>query len=323
MCNTKHPVSSLPSGQPIGNKPEQDGTLPLTGEQTTTTMQPTKFSKLMKVVLPIIQGGAAGMTADPRGHGGGKAAQDFFQNEDALAVRQQDQTLRRQQIESENKHRTAQEETERMRANASGATYTHNNADGNRSRYRNNPQTGEEQELGEDPLTEAHTTLATDAGYMDFDRKNGQVNPVTNMAPEQTGSLPLKGQDSTLPLMPPERSNASKTRVLGQGQELIDTDRKSPSYGKPIAKGGPKTFAPRAPGAPKKPDAGKVETYAQRFLTNLNNDADAAIKKVEESNIPPEMKASIRARIREMARPGVAGRKRRLPSYRQQQPSAN
>jgi hypothetical protein len=310
MCNLRHPVSgpdpnaAYTGAGPTSSDPSQnlgsslDTSAP---PPSTTTMQPTKFAKLLKVVMPIVQGGVAGMSADPRTQGGGMAAQNFFQQQ--LQNKLQRQALQNQtaNIQSEQKWRQAESQRARAQAQGAGKIYYANDATGKRHAYKIG-EDGQEQDLGVSPLADKFVTKDTDRGIFTIDQETGQGTPVTDMAPEETGGLPMPNESTTLPLHAPTKPQ--RPVVLGEGSEAVD-----PNTGKVVAKGQPKQFAPKTPKASTKPDPAKIETYAGALLKQFNGDGDKALSAVDGiKSLDPAAKATLRARIREMKR-GVPGRK--------------
>jgi hypothetical protein len=90
MCNLQHQNTQLPGGAPVGDAPQQTGTLPMTGEPTQTTQTPTKFNKLLKVLVPLAVGAGVGATGGNwKVPGSGQqAAQQYFGQQAELGLRQ-------------------------------------------------------------------------------------------------------------------------------------------------------------------------------------------------------------------------------------------
>lgn len=313
MCNLKHPVSgpdpaaTYTGAGPTSQNPDAnlgsslDSSAP---PPTTTTMQPTKLAKMLKVVIPLVQGGVAGMSADPRTLGGGKAASDFFDKQTELALRKQALGNQTTNIQSEAQLRREQMNLDRARSNVAGGTFTYTPEGGDRTRARISPESGQVENIGPDPLADQMQPVNSGGDLMMFDKRKGTVEQPTDMNPEDHGALPLPGEATTkaLPYGPPSKSPAPT--VLHQGDIAVDRN------GNKVASGDKKTYAPRA-SKTGKPDPTRIENAASRILSQFGGDTQKSLDAVDGLPATGDEKVAIRARIREMKRP-AAGNKRKF-----------
>lgn len=266
---------------------------------SSTTMQPTKFAKLLKVVWPLAQGALVG------GFGGNwHVPGSGFQAEQALQERNRQYGLQQQELQIRREMLQRQYAADQYR-NALEAART-KQADAMAERYA---------QLAEGQVRTKPQIEDTDAGLMSVDPETAQARPVTNMAPEETGSLPLPGESQVAPLHKTQRALApERPVVVGEGQELVQ-----PSTGKVVTPARPKTFAPKVPRAAdeKKKQQGIAESYADQTLQAFGGDADKAIAFLDQSrNIDPALKAEVRKLIRDMKKPATG---RKLPALTDQQ----
>ena len=119
MCKFNHdmPLGQVDPASATGGMPLDPGmsgppspTGPWNPPASASVNTPTKFGKLMKVVLPLAAGAGIGATGGNwRVPGsGGQAAQNFFAQQAAQRMQQQDLALRRQQDTTLNQQRMAQ-----------------------------------------------------------------------------------------------------------------------------------------------------------------------------------------------------------------------
>lgn len=306
MCSLKQPVTSTDPNATYTGAGAPPSESPITGVDssldkppaapTSTTMMPTKFGKLLKVVLPLVQGAGVG------GFGGNwKIPGSGFAAEQGMRYRQQQQQMMQQEMQLRQQMLARQMYDDQYR-NALEAARS-KQAEATAERQTQLAEEGVRQQGKVKPVIED-----TDAGIMSIDPESAQARPVTNMEPEKTGSLPLPNEPEVAPLHKATKPSApERPLVLGQGQEAIE-----PGTGKVIAKGEPKTFAPKSPRSTQaKPDAGKIETYAGALVKQFGGDAQKALDAVEGlKSLDPAAKSALRQRIREMQRPAST---RKLP----------
>jgi hypothetical protein len=243
-------------------------------------MQPTKFSKLLKVVMPIIQGGAAGGFGGnwhQPGSGFG-AAQNMFGQQRQVALQKQEMGLRQQMLQRQlydDQFRNAQEAARTEELKSQGRRYDQLATAQNKTKP---------------------TIEDTDAGLMSVDPEKGEARPITNMAPEETGSLPLPNEPSVAPLHKAQKPVAQKAPAqqrpiaVREGEELVDSKSS-------------RTSTP-------KPDEGKVESWAQSALQLAGNDPEAAVAGIQKmKTIPDNQKFAVIQRIRKLKPPAKGGRK--------------
>lgn len=257
-------------------------------------MQPTKFAKLLKFVAPLAQGAlVGGFGGNWRVPGSGfQAEQQVQERNRQFGLQQQELGLRRDMLQRQyaaDQYRNALEAARTKQADAMADRYA---------------------QLAEGQVRTKPQIEDTDAGLMSVDPETAQARPITNMAPEETGSLPLPGESQVAPLHKTQRAMApERPVVVGEGQELVQ-----PSTGKIVTPPRPKTFAPRAPRAADAKNAtqGKAETYADALVKQFGGDADKALAAVEDlKSLDPAMKAEVRKLIRDIKKPATG---RKLPA---------
>ena len=297
------------SGGALGASPLDKSPAP----PTTTTMQPTKFAKLLRVVMPLVQGGLAG------GFGGNwRVPGSGFQAARELNRDQQMIPFQQQELQERIRAQRAQEGLEAARVKALGDTGEQRTidraVDGQVHTFQYNPKSGTyDTDLGPSgrmaERANRNVIRETDAGFMSMDPESGEATPVENMAPEKTGSLPLPNEPEVAPLQAPQKQIAAQRPVtLGEGQELVD-----PKTGQVITPARPRTSAPRSPrtgrAMPDKPDVGQVQHYAEEFMQRSGGNADLAIRTMNAlQSLPDAQKEAIEKRMREMAKPVAKSR---------------
>lgn len=355
MCNLRHPVTAAGPGTTdygygVGESGQDPGPSKnvIPGAET-TTMQPTKFGKLLKVAMPLIQGGlAGGFGGNWRQPGSGfQAAGNFFQNQTNNAMRNKELNLRTQNAQSQEALRREQMNLDRARSNVIGGTYTHEDADGNRGRYKINPDTGEEQLLGRDPLPESYTTRDTDQGLVKVERKSGTITPATMQqsgksadTSPSTAAQPLPSPETrTLPFDPQPNENVQQSdngvqlhapakAAKSPARPIVRTNRDAkgvetdyeydPTTGNklsdtPLATRQPRPRAPAKSTAASQKDAkqGQSETYADATLKAFNGDLDKATSFVNNSqSMNPSMKAEVRKLMRDASKKAPVAKRR-------------
>src|SRR5665213_3886498 len=113
MCNLNHPAPTplQQSGAPdVGSAMNTGPANPATGSPAPPTMVPTKFSKLLKVVIPLATGAGIGATGGNwRVPGSGsEAAGNFFARQNAQQMQQKELALRTQQDSALSQERQSQ-----------------------------------------------------------------------------------------------------------------------------------------------------------------------------------------------------------------------
>lgn len=255
---------------------------------STSTVHPTKFAKLLRVVMPIVQGGAmGGFGGNWRVPGSGAAAaQNMFGQQRAQRLQQQEMGLRTQMLQRQlydDQFRNAQEAARTEELKSQGRRYD---------------------QLATAQAKDKPVIEDTDAGMMVVDPEKAEARPITNMAPEQTGSLPLPNEPTMPALHKAQRpTTAERPTVLSQGQEAVD-----PKTGRVIATGQPKTFAPKSPRPSSvktpKPDEAKVESRAQSALQYAGGDPEKAVTMTEQNKyISDAEKFAVIQRIRKLKPP--------------------
>ena len=310
MCSLKHPVSgpdpnaiytgagSGPSQSPISGVDSSLDKPP--APPTITTMEPTKFGKLLKVVMPLVKGGLqGGFGGNWQQPGSGFAAQQGFMQRQVQNAMQQ-QALKNQTANMQSEQQWRQAEAQRAEAQAQGVgrIYEADDANGERHTYRIKPD-GTSEDLGKKTLP-GKFVRGTDAGGIDvMDTRNGVISPVPDEEPEKHGNLPFPGEEDEPQLQPAPKTAPRSTRplILPQGAEEVDEG------GKVLATGKPKTFAPKSPraGAAPKPDEGKVESRAQAALQYSGGDPEKAVQATQQNKyIPDAEKFAVIQRIRKL-----------------------
>jgi hypothetical protein len=299
MCSLQQQVSQADPSAPStadmqGGDPSQPDAS--SAPATKTTLQPTKFAKLLKFTLPLVQGAmVGGFGGNWHVPGSGYAAEEnTLDRQRQFALQKQEVDLRKQMLQRQlydDQYRNALEAARAREAESQGRRYD---------------------ELIQQGQQPKHVIKDTSEGIMDVTEggpESGQAHPILNMEPEKTGSLPMPGQEQMAPLEPyvkPAPIKPATGFTLGQGQERFDAS------GKKIATGAPKTFAPRTGrGTTPKVDQADIESGARLILEHNANDADKALADIQRreksGTIRPEEAVALRARIREIARPGKAG----------------
>ena len=320
MCNLRHPVTgpdpgatapgpAAPSQSPISGVNSSLDTSP--APPTSTTMQPTKFAKLMKVVAPMIQGGLiGGFGGNWRVPGSGsEAAGNFFQQQTENALRKKSLQNQTANIQSEQQWRQAEAQRAEAQAQGAGRIYQAEDATGERHNYRIKPD-GSSENLGKDPFPQRFQSVNTADGIDVLDTRNGVMSPVPDEEPEEHGTLPLPGDTKPPQLQAPSKPTAAQRPIpLREGEELV-----SPG-GQVLTPARPKTATPRAPGtrtsgtsaAEKTETQRKAETYADAILGKFNGDQDKSIAAVEQlKSLDPAMRAAVRKLIRDIKKPAPA-----------------
>jgi hypothetical protein len=292
-------------------------------------MQPTKFAKLLKVVMPLVQGGLAGAASDPHQQKGGEEAQQFFQQQTANQIRKNQLQMQTKNMQSEQRWRDSEGRRADAQAQGAGKMYVGQDATGESYNYRIG-ENGTSEQLQKARPNDRYKTFVSGNKIEKLDSSTGVISPATSEEPgeptqteDQLDTMEgTPGPNRELPLEAPTKQPAasSQTHVLGEDQELIDTDKTSPTYGKPIATGKPKTFAPknqRTATAPK-PDVTRMESAAGALLSKYGGDPQKAMDAVDGlKNATGEEKVALRARIREMKKPAPgAGKSNYFEKYK-------
>jgi hypothetical protein len=225
MCYLHHPVTS---GAPGGTIPGMSDDAPDSGSmqgvseatgtpdpnsasRSTTTMQPTKFAKLLKVVMPMVQGGlVGGFGGNWKQPGSGFAASsNFFNRQKEMALRK----MQMQQNATNQSHRNALEDSQARRQDemannpyaAAAARTWSANVDGEDVIMRTSPTTGNPEIVGKKSAqTGTFKPDNTDQGIVPFNTKTG------------TASAPL----TTPPT--PEKQGAPLTQNIPTGNQAVD-----------------------------------------------------------------------------------------------------
>lgn len=316
-------MSSDDSGTPTAD--------PNAAPATRLVNQPTKFGKLLKVALPIIQGGAiGGFGGDWKVPGSGeRVAEDYFDRQAAQALQKKslDRNLQNDQFKNLLEYARANHEMQLPAApGAAGRTWQAQGPDGKTHIWGLDPYHPQAPPIdrGVAPDTSRMQIIPGTDGYAGVKTSGpdaGKATPITT--PGNQPSDPVLVSSGGLPIMPPssdteaDRRNkakqpqpekVTKRDASGAAQDyFVDKNPQSATFGQRI--GGDAPVATRAPAPIRKstttPDKGKVETYAGAILDQFGGDGDKAVTAVDGmQTLPPEMKSAVRQRIREMKRPG-------------------
>lgn len=336
-----------PSGPPdIGGMPTPSSdplSAAIQAAQPQKPAGPTKFSRLLKVLEPMLEGGAIGAFAG-KGHPGGGfgAATDFYNQQRAhkLQMAMLQNTLLNSQYQRQlEAARTAHEVNQPYFTR--GSAIDAQDANGNAIKMERNPFSGVYEPIpGVSPVDKDKNpkTEMTDQGLMTIG-SDGKATPVTGpgkpgaVTPPSTAMVPIRPGDVTsprrmtqipgsqapdtpgAPLHAPGFSTPKPAKVANRNaagaetDNLIDENPNSPTFGKPIKT----NVASRAPlpdktaGHQDKKDAEEsaIEDHVDAVLGTVGNDPDKALAAINaDKNVPSQYKARMRNRVREIARPG-------------------
>jgi hypothetical protein len=270
----------------------------------------TKFGKLLRVAMPIIQGGlTGGFSGDWRQPGsGGRAAEQMF-------ARRQSMAMQKRALDEQIKARHVQEIQEAARAKqaetAAATKWQDRVENGEVIRFGPNPHDPSvfDQKLGPAKMfSEAEhpkdpgqdwSVQDTNQGLVRANKATGAVEALQMPMEPQLGNLPLPGEPAA-PLTRPKKQFApQRPTVLSQGSEAID-----PTTGKVIAKGAPKTFAPRAQkNEPAQQVKAKARGHAEDIWAGTKGNLNDAIKFVRGlENASPAERGAIEQELRNIAR---------------------
>jgi hypothetical protein len=304
MCNLQKldPTTAMETQQePIapGQGPVTDalaagGVTRATGPAT-GAVKDTKFGKLLKVAMPIVQGGLiGGFGGNWRVPGSGNAAaQNFFTTRTQLALEKQriaNQTaqekflnaLRASEMERNafyEKYLTAGTEQREHQANAP---------------YKTPPDPSQTYK----PLPGYPGVEVNGLGQT---RKVTAPTDATHPTPIPIGEPPSQAARETQSKKPQLRAETSRNAAGTAVTRYRDVNPNSPTYMQLQDENQPATRAPlpRRAGSTKA-DQGKIEQYAEAIAAGVK-----AGKNAEEglALIPPQYRAAVRQRVREMGRP--------------------
>lgn len=293
-------------------------------------MKDTKFGKLLKIAAPILVGGAVGATANSRQSGAGQqAANQFFMQQRQLALQK---ALMQRQMQNDwyrNMLDAARTQHEvNMPPLGAGASRTWTSVDPQHVTTGSpgvphifgldpyNPQTIVDRGVA-NPKEQPKTTIErTASGFVPVTvSPQGQATvgaPLTTPAPkdilasEPGGPLPA---GAPVPLEPYSAPNKSDTKPAVRGvtrtdstgnseTDLIDENPDSPTFGKVLKK----NVASRQS---KNSSNDQVERSAESIVAQARQekvDPEVVLGRVL-NKIPPQYRATVRARIREIERP--------------------
>jgi hypothetical protein len=216
-----------PPHQPIGSLSGPVANTQLPTPPQPKSKRPTKWAKLLQAVLPIAQGGIAGsFGGDWRVPGSGfQASQNFFTNQANLALRQGELQRQTRDDSFRNQYEAARTQHELQIppfASAAGRTWTAD-VDGERHRFRVNPYTGNNEDLGKD--TPANRIGIVHAGskyygVQETGPQAGTASPIT-VAPG-AGTAPdidTKRHIAAVGMQNPQNQQAAALRALTEANE--------------------------------------------------------------------------------------------------------
>ncbi len=330
MCNLKHPVSEQdPEAAP--------GMFTGKGVLPPGPIDPsTKFAKLLRVALPIMQGGldaAIANTSSPAATAA-KAEQS----------RAQMIPLQQQELQERIRSQRAEEVYREAEAKRAGQALSQNTkslkkpGDDSFYEYQFNPKTGDyDKKIGlsreQADRTDRPEIINSKQGIFARDPVSGKTNPVTTQAPgipDRESPIPgMMEEQPTPPQMPLEpiaqervedteakSTEPHPTAVTDSDEKgvstthFIDTNPRSKTYMQDIKGGRPAATRFPKPGTTKA-DPARVQHYAEEFMQRAGDKADVAIRTMNAlKSLPDGDKQAIEKRIREMAKP--AGPKKTL-----------
>lgn len=227
MPSSGLPIVPSAGGDPISNaiQAEQQA-----NPQMVSVNSPTKFSKLLAIAAPILEGGLVG-AAGGKGHSGGGfgAAQDFYAQRRAQQMQQAVFQRQVAQTQAQIQARQQANDISQQRADADswGQPVAGQDANGNPAFFVRNRQTGETKQVnGITPPDKsgAGRSVMTDRGLVSVN--GATATPITLPGPSTppgTAMLPVRPNDPNSPRVP--------TAVPGsqaQGAPLH-----APGFGKP------------------------------------------------------------------------------------------
>ena len=201
---TGSPGSPFSSGDPISSA--------ISAEQSANPQMistPTKFSKLLQIAAPILEGGLVGL-AGGKGHpsGGFGAANDWFAQKRAQQI--QTQTLQRQAAQTQATIQARQQSNDIAQQRADmedwGQPIAGQDSDGNSAFFVRNRRTGETKQVnGIKPPDKygAGRAVMTDQGLMNV--SGASATPVTIPGPSippRTAMIPINSRDPNSALAP-------------------------------------------------------------------------------------------------------------------------
>jgi hypothetical protein len=277
-------------------------------------LKDTKFAKLLKVAIPIIQGGAVGgFGGNWRVPGsGGEAAANFFaqqahqqlqKHEMALRVAQQQsaEALRQSQevrnqfydknLQSEIEHRQFQEDNPKPEAEhateVSGYPGT--------GMYTSGARAGQTFQMNKPTPRNPDGTMKDYSSY-------GAAGPVPLGPPESEKQLQMREQES---------EKQKKEQQDFSEKQLQEREGREDKRQRVREAGEDRRANLRADTStkPKSEDQGKAETYADELLKVNGNDPDKAIAQANAlKTLDPKLKELVRKHIRDAVAPGKKGK---------------
>lgn len=295
-------------------------------------MKDTKFGKLLKIAAPIVMGGAIGATANSRQSGAGQeAANQFFMQQRQMAIQK---ALMQRQLQNDwyknmlDAARTQHEVSMPPLGAGASRTWTTTDPQHVTTGSPNEPHTFSMDPYDPTkiidrgiatPKAQPKTTIErTDQGFVPITvSPQGQTtvgSPLTTTAPKSilagdegsTGPVAAGGQVPLEPYSAPKKSetkpavrSATRTDSTGASEtDLIDENPDSPTFGKVLKK----NVGSRAPRTASNDD---VERSAESIVTQAKQekvDPEVVLGRVL-NKIPPQYRAAVRARIREIGKP--------------------
>lgn len=311
MCQLQQPdpnATGAPTPVNAGGGPVSAVTGPMMAPGA-PGMKDTKLAKLLKISLPIVQGGAVGgFGGNWRQPGSGsEAAGNFFTNQAHQRLLKQEMGLRVAQAQSAEALRQSQETRNQFYDKNLQSEIEHRDFQEEHPK----PEAEHATEVSGYPGTGMYTSGARAGTTFQMTRPSPR-NPDGTMKDYSS-----YGAEGPVPLGPPESEKQLVMRQKQTEQDKADTRAEQEKLANIRETGENKRLQVREAGDDRraagrkaeKPDAGKVETYAGETLKAAGNDPDKALQIVDGlKTMPPEMKATVRARIREMAKPGRTGK---------------
>jgi hypothetical protein len=335
VCKLQH-AAQVPSQGPDSNEASGDyqdsldasaggAGSPQAAPATRTEMQPTKFSKLLKVVLPMAQGGAIGaFGGNSKVPGSGfQASERYFGNQAELGLQKQRLQQSQQNDQFKNMLEYARAGHEASMAPFGGAQAGRTwqaDVDGKPHVFRASPYSGNPEDLGEAPAPKATMRpVQTAQGMQSFETTGpepGKTTPLTT-PPSQQPDNPMLVSNPGVPLEPPTRAaqpkkETSRDKTGKESDYYIDPQSGKRTTDQPGATREPRPRAARATQA--KPDQGLVESAAESFMQSVPKGAtdDQIESALASVKADPALKAAVREQIRKMKKPLQPGKKNYL-----------
>jgi hypothetical protein len=290
---------------------------------------PTKFGSLLKILTPILEGGAIGAFSG-KGHPGGGfgAATDFYNQQRAHQLQMQmfQNTLQNSQVQRALEIAKTNHEINRPEFTRVGAIAMQD-ANGRKYMAAPDPHTGQYKEIpGAAPVDKDQTPHYenTDQGVMAITGTTAapvtvpgrpippQLNAIPGMplapgTPLTTPGKPAPGAPLHAPgFSTPKLGKVTNRNAAGvETDSLVDENPNSPTRGNAVIPGVAKRspVPDKATGRQDKKDAedSLIEEHVDVFLQRAGGDPDKAVAAITaDKNVPAQYKARMRNRVREI-----------------------